>query len=231
MRRRQRNAKLEQRLGELQAASARATELEAAATAAKAALERALDEAAFRIVELEGRVAELESASAVGENELDTALASAREEAVRIQTEKVALQEAYEAMASRNADLEERLKEVDAAIARATQLERRLEETATQIAHLEAERDNVLAVAQVAGRGQRGPHPDEHAEDLLHLLFVPGGREGYRLVEQNGPPPIPGSTLELTEDDGTVSKLLVSRVGPAPLPGVSVACAYLVAAE
>ena len=172
----------------------RATELGAAATAAKEALERALDEAASRIVELEGRVAELESALAAGENELDTALASARGEAARIQTERVALQEAHDAMASRNADLEVRMKELDAANARAT----------------------------------RG---DEHAEDLSHLLFVPGGREGYRLVEQNGPPPIPGSTLELTEDDGTVSKLLVSRVGPAPLPGVSVACAYLVAAE
>lgn len=231
MRRRQRNAELERRLGELQAASARASEREAAATAAKAALERALDEAASRIAELEGRVAELESALAVGESELDTALASAREDAARIQTEKVALQEAHEAMASRTADLEERLKQLDAANARATQLERLLEETATQITHLEAERDNVLAVAQVAGRAQRGPHPDEHAEDLSHLLFVPGGREGYRLVEQNGPPPIPGSTLELAEDDGTVSKLLVSRVGPAPLPGVRVACAYLVAAE
>lgn len=230
MRRRQRNAELEQ-LGELQAASARATELEAAATAAKAALERALDEAASRIVELEGRVAELESALAVRDNQLDAALASTRAEAERAQTEKVAHQEAHEAMASRNADLEERLKELDAANARATQLERLLEETATQITDLEASRDNVLAVAQVAGRGQRGPHPDEHAEDRSHLLFVPGGREGYRLVEQNGPPPIPGSTLELPEDDGTVSKLVVSRVGPAPLPGVSVACAYLVAAE
>lgn len=208
-------------------ASARATELEAAATAAKKALERALDEAASRIVELEGRVAELESAMAVGDNELDGALASARAEAARIQMEKVALEQAREAMASRNADLEVRLKELDAANARATQLEQLLEETTTQITQLEAERDNAFAVTQVAGR----PHPDEHAEDLSHLLFVPGGREGYRLVEQNGPPPIPGSTLELAEDDGTVSKLLVSRVGPAPLPGVSVACAYLVAAE
>ncbi|MGZ6565046.1 MAG: hypothetical protein ACXVH1_36865 [Solirubrobacteraceae bacterium] len=194
MRRRQRIAELDQRLRELQAASARATELEAAATAAKAALERAQDEAAFRIAELEGRVAELESALAVGGNELETALASTRAEAARVQTEMVALQEAHDAMASRNADLEVRLKELDAANARTTQ-------------------------------------GDEHAEDLSHLLFVPGGREGYRLVEQNGPPPIPGSTLQLTEDDGTVSKLLVSRVGPAPLPGVSVACAYLVAAE
>ena len=212
-------------------ASARATELGAAATAAKEALERALDEAASRIVELEGRVAELESALAVRDNELDTALASTRAEAARSQTEKVALQEAHEAMASRNADLEERLTELDAASTRVTQLERLLEETAAQITQLEAERDNVPAVAQVAGRAQHGPHPDEHAEDLSHLLFVPGGRGGYRLVEQNGPPPIPGSTVELTEDDGTVSKLLVSRVGMSPLPGVSVACAYLVAAE
>jgi hypothetical protein len=143
----------------------------------------------------------------------------------------VALQEAHDVMASRNADLEKRMKELDAASTRVTQLERLLEETATQITHLEAERDNALAVAQVAGRGQLERHPDEHAEDLSHLLFVPGGREGYRLVEQSGPPPIPGSTLELVEDDGTVSKLLVSRVGPAPLPGVTVACAYLVAAE
>ena len=211
-------------------ASARATELGAAATAAKEALERALDEAASRIVELEGRVAELESALAVRDNELDTALASTRAEAARSQTEKVALQEAHEAMASRNADLEERLKELDAASTRVTQLERLLEETAAQITQLEAERDNVPAVAQVAGQAQHGPHPDKHADDLSHLLFVPG-RGGYRLVEQNGPPPIPGSTVELTEDDGTVSKLLVSRVGMSPLPGGSVACAYLVAAE
>ena len=189
MRRRQRNAELEQRLGELQAAAARATELGAAATADKAALERARDEAASRIVELEERVDELESALAVRDNELETALASTREEAARIQTEKMALQEAHEAMASRNGDLEERLKELDAPSARVTQLKRRLEETATQITQLEAERNNVLAVAQVAGRDWSGRHPDDHAEDPSHLLFVPGGREGYRLVEQIGPPP------------------------------------------
>ena len=231
MRRRQRNAELERRLGELQAASARATELEAAATAAKAALERARDEAASRVVELEGRVAELESALAAGENELDTALASAREEAARIQTEKVALQEAHEAMASRNADLEERLKQLDAANARATQLERLLEETATQITHLEAERDNALAVAQVAGRGQRGPHPDEHAEDLSHLLFVPGAARATGWSSRTALHPSLARRSSFREDDGTVSTLLVARVGPAPLPGVSVACAYLVAAE
>ena len=39
-------------------------------------------------------------------------------------------------MVSRNVDLEERLKELDAANARAAELERKLEESATQIEHL-----------------------------------------------------------------------------------------------
>ena len=252
----QRNAELERRLGEVEAtASARMTELGTTATAAereKAALERARDEAALRIAELEqrvaeleaaaaaddghltaatARVAELESALAAGENELDTALASGREEAARIQMEKAALQEAHDAVASRNADLEGRLKELDAAKARATQLERQLEEAATQITNLEAERNDAGAAAQLPGQEQHGRHhPDNHAKDPSHLLFV-AGPEGYRLVELDGPPPMPGSTLELPEDDGTSSRLVVSKVGPAPLPSVRLACAYLVAAE
>ena len=223
MRRRQRIAELEQRLGELQAASGRATEL-------GAALDRTKAEAASRIVELEGRVAELESALAASENELGTASASARQEAERIQMEKAALQEAHDGAASRNADLEERLKELDAANARATQLERQLEETSTQITHFEAESNNVLAVASSPARSGAERHADEHAEDLSHLLFVPSPL-GYRLVAQDGPPPMPGSTLQFPEDDGTTSTLLVSKVGLAPLPGGSLACAYLVAAE
>jgi predicted nuclease with TOPRIM domain len=230
VRRRQRNAELEQRLGELQAATERADELGTAATTLRTALERTRDDAASRIAELEGRVAELESALAARENELNTALASAREEAARIQMEKAALQEAHDVAASRNADLEERLKDLDAANARATQLERQLEETATQITHLEAGLNNVLAVTQVPGQERRGGHPDGHAEDLSHLLFVPGP-QGYRLVARDGPPPMPGAMLELPQDDGTSSRLLVSKVGLAPLPGGSVACAYLVAAE
>jgi hypothetical protein len=131
-------------------------------------------------------------------------------------------------VASRNADLEVRLKELDAANARATQLERQLEETPTQNTHFEAESKNVLAVTPSPAKSCAEPHADEHAEDLSHLLFVPGPM-GYRLVAQDGPPPLPGSTLEIPEDDGTVSTLLVSKVGLAPLPGGSVACAYLLA--
>jgi hypothetical protein len=133
-------------------------------------------------------------------------------------------------VASRNADLEVRLKELDAANARATQLERQLEEAPTQNTHLEAESKNVLAVTPSPARSGAERHADEHAEDLSHLLFVPGPN-GYRLVARDGPPPMPGSTLEFPESDGTSSMLLVSKVGLAPLPGGSVACAYLVAAE
>jgi hypothetical protein len=223
VRRRQRIAELEQRLRELQTASERTTER-------GAALDRTRAEAASRIAELEGRVAELESALAASENELDTVSAGAREEAARILMERTAVQEAHDAAASRNADLEERLKELDAANARATQLERQLKETPTQITHFEAESNNVLALTPSPARSGAERHADEHAEDLSHLLFVPGPM-GYRLVAQDGPPPMPGSTIEIPEDDGTISTLLVSKVGLAPLPGGSVACAYLVAAE
>ena len=223
MRRRQRIAELEQRLGELQAAPERTTEL-------VAALDRTRAEAASRIAEREGRVAELESALAASENELDTAFANARQEAARIQMEKAALQEAHDAAASRNADLEERLKELDAANAHGTQLERQLEETPTQNTQFEAESNNALAVTPSPARSGAERNADKHAEDLSHLLFVPSPM-GYRLVAQDGPPPMPGSTLQFSEDDGTTSTLLVSKVGLAPLPGGSVACAYLVAAE
>jgi len=174
------------------------------------------------------RVAELESVAA-RDAELEAELAKAQEEAARVQMEKVALEAAHESMASHTADLEQRVKELEAANARIAELEQQLGEATAQIEHLEAERNDVLAVAKVLGEERRGRHPDEHAGDPSHLLFVPG-REGYRLVEQDGPPPTPGSTLELPEDDGESVRLLVAKVGASPLPGTRLACAYLVAA-
>jgi septal ring factor EnvC (AmiA/AmiB activator) len=246
----QRNAELERRLAELQAASARTTELAAAATPAeqeKAAREQARDEAASRIAELEERVVELEAAaaaddghlaaatarvaelesSAARDSELEAELTAAREESARIQREKGAREAAHVSMAAHNADLEERLKQLEAANTRTAQHERQLEETAPQIARLEAERDNVSAVAHLPGQERRGHHRDQLTEDPSHLLFI-AGSEGYRLVEQDGPPPAPGSTVELPRDDGTALKLTVTKVGASPLPGARVACAYLV---
>ena len=171
------------------------------------------------------RLAELESAAS-RDAELDAELAAAREEAARAQMEKVALEAAHESMASHTADLEERVKQLEAESARATKLEQQLEEASTQIAHLEAEREDVLKVAKVLGEERR--HHD-HAGDPAHLLFVPG-REGYRLVEQDGPPPAPGSTLEVEDEEGTAVTLTVTKIGASPLPGTRVACAYLAAA-
>jgi len=200
-------ADLERQLAELRAAAASDDGHLAAATA---------------------RVAELEAAQAAGESALGAALAEAREEVARTQAEKAALDAAHESLAARNVDLEEQLRQLEAATARVAQLEQQVEGAAAQIAHLEAERNDVLAVAKALGEERRGRHHD-HAEDPSHLLFVPGV-DGYRLLEQDGPPPAPGTTLELPADDGTRSRLLVAKVGAAPLPGTRVACAYLVPA-
>ena len=199
-----RNAELERELAELRASAAADDGHLAAATA---------------------RLAELESAVA-RDAEIEADLARAREDAARVRAERAVLEAAHESTASHAAGLEDRLKTLEAAAARAEQLERRLEEAVAQIAHLETEREDVLKVAKVLGEERR--HHD-HAEDPAHLLFVPG-REGYRLVEQDGPPPAPGATLELEDDEGTAIELTVMKVGASPLPGTRLACAYLVAA-
>lgn len=183
-----------------------------------------------RSADLERTIEDLASASAGRDGRLDADLAAARDDAAHIRSEKDAGERAYDALISRSADLERRFAESQAAAdARAAVLERRLEAAAAQIAQLEAERNDVLAVAKAVGEERRDRHADDHAEDPSHLLFVPGA-DGYRLLEQGGPPPAVGSTLELAEDDGPSSRLLVAKIGTAPLPGTRLACAYLVAA-
>ena len=172
------------------------------------------------------RAVDLEAAQAARESQLGAALAGAREEAERSKVEKAALEAVRKSLAERNSDLERQLKAADADV---TRLEQLAEQAAAQIAQLEAERNDALTVAKALGEDRRGRHPGEHAEDPSHLLFIPGA-DGYRLLEQEGPPPAPGSTLEFAEDDGTRSRLLVAKVGAAPLPGVRLACAYLVVA-
>ena len=255
----QRVADLEQQLNELQSAASRVVELEATTTLAeveRARLTRARDDAARRSTELAqqnaelerqltelrtaavsdnehlaaatARTAELEAAQAARESELGGALAGAREEAERIKVERAALEATRESLARRNADLEKQLKQLEAVDADVTRLKQQVEKAAAQIAQLEAERNDALAVAKALGEDQRGRHPGEHAEDSSHLLFIPGA-DGYRLLEQKGPPPAPGSTL-VVENDGRRSRLLVAKVGAAPLPGVRLACAYLIVA-
>jgi hypothetical protein len=248
------NKELKRTHEKLEAAAARVAELEATvalAQAETAKLDRARAEAVSRNSELEhklekrqaeaaaredelaaatARLAELDAARAAGESDIHALSMDAGAEKTRVRIEKAELEEARDALASRNADLEDRLKTLEAAEARAAQLEQRRVEASAKIRQLEAERNEALAVARTLGEQQREHHPDEHADDRSHLLFAPV-RDGYLLFQQDGPPPAPGSTLQFTENDGTTSKLLVAKIGAPPLPGVHLCCAYLIEAE
>jgi len=81
-----------------------------------------------------------------------------------------------------------------------------------------------VAELEEAAAAEPEPEPARFAGATSHLLFV-AGAEGYTLVEREGPPPAPGSTLEL---DGTV--YAVTKLAAGPLPGRRDACAYLAAA-
>jgi len=218
---------LERKVEELEAAEVRVAELEATATVVeveRAKLERLEEESESRIAELQQKIEELSVGAAAHDQKLadaqakleeaESKLDGAHEEAARAKMEKVALEAAHESMKARNEDLEARLKELEA-----------------EVTHLEAERHDVLEVARTLGERRRGDAVahDHHAEDSAHLLFVPG-REGYRLVEHEGPPPAPGSTVELPSDDegGETLRLVVTKVAAAPFPGRRLACAYLV---
>jgi len=226
-------AALESKVEELEAAEARVAELEATATVVeveRAKLERLEQETEARVAELQQRIEEMsvaaakrdqDLAAAKTENarnddleqrvqELESELETLTEAAARVQMEKVALEAAHEAMSSRNEDLESRLKELEAEVAR-----------------LEAERHDVLEVARTLGEQRRAERHEAHADDSAHLLFVPGP-DGYRLEEHDGPPPAPGSTVELAAGEGEPARLVVTKVGAAPFPGERLACAYLV---
>ena len=248
-----RTAELERKLEKLEAAAAGVAQLEATVALAQvetAKLERALVEAVSRNSELErqlverqavaaaregelasaaARLAELDGARAAGESDMHALSVDVGAEVARVQMEKADLEEARDALASRNADLEDRLRTLEAAEARAAQLEKRRVEASAKIRQLEAERNDALAIARTLNEQQREHRPDEHAQDPSHLLFAPV-HDGYLLFQQDGPPPAPGSTLRFTENDGTSSQLLVAKLGASPLPGVRLACAYLIEA-
>ena len=204
----------------------------------RTALAQAHEEAVSRVAALEQQLAELRTAAESEDGhlaaatarvvELEATVADAAEKLARMREERGAFDAAQESLSTRNSHLEARLERLEAERENVTRLEQQVEEAAAQIAQLEAERNDVLAVAKAVGEERRGRHPDDHAEDPAHLLFVPGA-EGYRLLEQEGPPPAPGSTLKFGENDGSTSRLLVARLGRAPVPGTRLACAYLVA--
>jgi hypothetical protein len=76
-------------------------------------------------------------------------------------------------------------------------------------------------VADTADRPEPGPRDQRTAE--RHLLFV-STSGGYSLVEQEGPPPSVGRSIELPEQ---AVSFLVTKLGPSPLPNDPRICAYL----
>ena len=135
----------------------------------------------------------------------------AREEAVRELERDVAL----------------RKQELGAVELRRAAVERREEAAAEREAALEQgasdlrQRDLLLAERERSvPPGSDAPSPDPEHEAATHLLYV--ARDGWRLVERDGPAPPLDASVEL---DG--EPLVVTRVGRSPLPGDRRACAYL----
>jgi len=119
--------------------------------------------------------------------------------------------------------------ELETAKTRVAVLQSELERAALDKSRADAIAQNAdlakrVAELEEAAAAEPEPEPARFAGATSHLLFV-AGAEGYTLVEREGPPPAPGSTLEL---DGTV--YAVTKLAAGPLPGRRDACAYLAAA-
>ena len=230
---------------ELESARTRNVELEpvaAEAAAARAELERVALESAARIAELEQRLGELDGA-AVRNLELEASLEAAREQATRSENESAALDGARGAIILQNAELARRIAELEAAAQenaaragdveqlmaeaarRSSEAEQRIAQAEARTAELEAERDELLQASLASDNQSEEPESAAYADSTSHLLFV-ADHSGYQLVQRDGPPPAPGTTIELSAD-GTSSTYVVSRVGSAPLPGTRSACAYV----
>jgi hypothetical protein len=232
---------------ELESARSRNVELEPAAAeaaAARAELERVALESAARIAELEQRLGELDGAAA-RTIELEASLEAACEQAARNENETAALDAARGTIAVQNAELARRIAELEAAAehesaARAADVERmneeasrrsaeaeqRIAEADRRIAELEAERVELLQTSRASENQTEDSETAAYADSTFHLLFV-ADHTGYQLIERDGPPPAPGTTFELSADNGIPSTYVVSRVGSAPLPGARSACAYV----
>jgi DNA repair exonuclease SbcCD ATPase subunit len=206
----QRAASLESELEELRASRSEVTEDAGRVTALEAEIatrDAALEE--FRVAAVAWQAAHAD---------LEQQLAQATEHAAStattesVSTELAELREAASAAESARVDLEERLaQELAAAALR--------HET---IAELRVALDAAVAATPEA---EAAP-TDKWASAQRHLLFFQGG-EAYELVERAGPPPSPGSSVDVA---GSVKAQIVTRVGSAPVPGSDLPCAYLIAA-
>ena len=135
----------------------------------------------------------------------------AREEAVRQQERDASLRkQELGAVELRRAALERREET-------AAERERGLEQVAADLRARElqlAEQEHVRPVGDLTQR------PTQEPQAPTHLLYV--ARDGWQLVERNGPVPPVDSSVDV---DG--EPLVVTRVGRSPLPDDPRACAYL----
>ena len=140
----------------------------------------------------------------------------------------VELRAREEAVRQQERDLSLRKQELGAVELRRAALERREETAAERESALEQaaadlrDRDLQLAEREHARPigGDLALRPPGEPEAATHLLYV--ARDGWQLVERDGPVPPVNSTVDV---DG--EPLVVTRVGRSPLPGDPRACAYL----
>jgi hypothetical protein len=205
----QRAASLESELEELRASRSEVTEDAGRVTALEAEIatrDAALEEFRVAAVAWQAAHADLEQQLAQATDATPAATTES------VSTELAELREAASAAESARVDLEERLaQELAAAALR--------HETIAEL--------RVALDAAVAATPEAEAEPtDKWASAERHLLFFQGG-EAYELVERSGPPPSPGSSVDVA---GSVKAQIVTRVGSAPVPGSDLPCAYLIAA-
>ena len=223
-------ATLTERDGELAASDARGAaltgELEALqarlASAGSSADDRSRDlaEAHLQTATFSAEVQALRPRLAAAETELE-ALRS------RVATAEGAVQAERDARAG---DIESSARKVANANAAVARLQAQLEGREDELGTLKAAAaDNSRELGFLRSRLaaiQAPPEPPapEPPDNGPHVLFVPRNG-GYELVEQEGPAPARGATVEA---DGAV--YLVAKVGPSPRPGEQRTCVYLVQA-
>jgi hypothetical protein len=158
-----------------------------------------LDERHAKLNELAAELGQREEALAAAEH----GLTERRGELGAVELRRAAQERREEAVAEREATLER-------VAASLQERERALEQRRLEVE--ERERQPMPVTVQP----EEQPAPIETA----HLVFAAGDR--YRLLEREGPPPAPGSVVEL---DG--QRFAVQRLGASPLPGDRRRCAYV----
>ena len=185
----------------------------AAAPAAAHDLRVAYDEAVSRLKIAAAEEAAVQSARISGlEVERDTALE-------RLHAAEIGADE----LAAANAATAAHRAESKAAAERAAALAQERDAAIAQLREAQAEIAKLAATSETAALEAPQADVAPWADADRHQLFFQGAA-GYELVERDGPPPAPGSSVALE-----TGPHVVARIAASPAPGPRVPCAYLVA--